>query len=67
VMDGYEVARRIRATPALRETRLVAVTCYGQDSDRLRAREAGFDDHVVKPIDLDRLMAIIAALTEQAR
>ena len=66
VMDGYEVARRIRATPELRKTRLVAVTGYGQDSDRARARDAGFDDHVVKPIDIDRLTSIIGDLSQSA-
>ncbi|HET7307343.1 MAG TPA: ATP-binding protein [Gammaproteobacteria bacterium] len=51
VMDGYEVARRLRETPGLEKTRLVAVTGYGQESDRRAAREAGFDEHVVKPLD----------------
>ncbi|MGE0594072.1 MAG: ATP-binding protein [Vicinamibacterales bacterium] len=55
VMDGYEVARRIRRThvPA---PRLVAVTGYGQSVDRERARQAGFDVHLVKPVQLDALI-----------
>ncbi len=51
-MDGYAVARALRAEPALREARLVALTGYGQDDDKLRAREAGFDEHLTKPVNL---------------
>lgn len=59
-VDGYELARRLRATPSLAGMRLVAVTGYGQTDDRQRALAAGFDDHLVKPADLaalDRTMA----------
>jgi CheY-like chemotaxis protein len=59
-LDGYEVARRLRDTPAGRSMLLVAMTGYGQPRDRLRALEAGFDDHLVKPIELGRLRALIA-------
>ncbi|HET6654614.1 MAG TPA: ATP-binding protein [Gammaproteobacteria bacterium] len=51
VMDGYEVARRLRAMPELKGTRLVAATGYGQEADRQHSREAGFDEHLVKPLD----------------
>ncbi|HET7370341.1 MAG TPA: ATP-binding protein [Gammaproteobacteria bacterium] len=51
VMDGYEVARRLRQTPAMESLTLVAVTGYGQESDRQRAKAAGFDEHLVKPLD----------------
>jgi len=51
-MDGYEVAQHIRDLPGLRDIRLIAVTGYGRLEDRQRAREAGFDDHLVKPVDL---------------
>ncbi|HET7586874.1 MAG TPA: ATP-binding protein [Gammaproteobacteria bacterium] len=51
VMDGYEVARRLRQMPGLEKLTLIAVTGYGQESDRQRAREAGFDEHLVKPLD----------------
>ena len=54
-MDGFEVARRLRAMPALADTFLVALTGYGSDEDRSRAREAGFDEYLVKPVDLDLL------------
>ncbi|HEX8615635.1 MAG TPA: ATP-binding protein [Telluria sp.] len=55
-IDGYEVARRMRANPATSKVRLVALTGYGQDSDRERALGAGFDAHLVKPVDMARLI-----------
>jgi two-component system CheB/CheR fusion protein len=59
-MDGYQVARRLRERLAPR-TMLVAVTGYGQDEDRRRAREAGFDYHLIKPVDMDELRGLLAA------
>jgi signal transduction histidine kinase len=59
-MDGYELARRLRAQPETRHALLVAITGYGQDSDRRLAMEAGFDRHLVKPIDLDALQGALA-------
>ncbi len=59
VMDGYELARRLRANPQLASARLIAVTGYGQESDRRRALEAGFNEHLVKPIDLERLQEML--------
>ena len=59
-MDGYEVAQRLRELPGLRGIKLVAVTGYGRSDDRLRARDAGFDDHLTKPVEfevLDRTLA----------
>jgi signal transduction histidine kinase len=56
-IDGYEVARRLRRLPIGASLRLVAVTGYGQETDRRRAREAGFDVHLTKPVDLDALRA----------
>jgi signal transduction histidine kinase/DNA-binding response OmpR family regulator len=58
-MDGYDLARRLRANPEHADLRLVALTGYGQAADLKRAREAGFDEHVVKPVDLVRLDAAI--------
>jgi PAS domain S-box-containing protein len=52
VMDGYELARRIREKPRLAQTRLFAVTGYGQARDREQSAAAGFDAHFVKPVDL---------------
>lgn len=60
-LDGYEVARQLRAEPAFRETFIVALTGYGQDEDRRRAAEAGFDLHLVKPVDPARLLALVFA------
>ncbi len=56
-MDGYEVARKLRESQDLlaRGARLIAVTGYGQDADRERSRQAGFDLHLVKPVNLDVL------------
>jgi two-component system CheB/CheR fusion protein len=62
-MDGYAVARRMRTMPALRQTVLVAVTGYGGDEDRLLAREAGFDYHLVKPASLDTLQTLLGTLS----
>jgi CheY-like chemotaxis protein len=59
VMDGYELARRMREQAAVY---LVAVTGYGQESDRSRARDAGFDRHLVKPVDVGQLARIVREL-----
>jgi len=66
LIDGYEVARRIRAQEWGKGVTLVAVTGWGQESDRVRSQEAGFDTHLVKPLDLDKLTALLAQLPEQA-
>jgi CheY-like chemotaxis protein len=50
-LDGYEAARRLRAAPGGERLLLIALTGYGQESDRQRSREAGFDHHLVKPLD----------------
>jgi signal transduction histidine kinase/CheY-like chemotaxis protein len=60
-LDGYEVAKRIRAHAAGRELRLVALTGYGLDEDRARALAAGYDLHLVKPMDSSRLAEILDA------
>jgi CheY-like chemotaxis protein len=60
VMDGYELARRLREQGAA--DHLIAVTGYGQDADRARAREVGFEAHVVKPVKLDQLDSLIKRL-----
>jgi len=61
-MDGYEVARRIRARPELAGLRLIALTGYGQDTDRARALAVGFDDHLVKPVETQRLQQVLSSL-----
>jgi PAS domain S-box-containing protein len=60
-MDGYELARRFRADPALRDVLLVAVTGWGQEEDRRRTKEAGFDHHLVKPVETGVLETLLAA------
>jgi len=59
MLDGYEVARRMRMLPATRNALLVALTGYGQKEDQLRAKEAGFDRHFVKPTDPRVLVELI--------
>jgi signal transduction histidine kinase/DNA-binding response OmpR family regulator len=58
-LDGYEVARRLRQLPKARRAWLVAVTGYGQPADRQRGREAGFDEHQLKPVDPQALAEMI--------
>ncbi len=58
LLDGYEVARRIRRLPR-QPRRLIALTGYGMPEDRSACLRAGFDDHIVKPIDIDRLLSLI--------
>jgi CheY-like chemotaxis protein len=53
VMDGFELAQRLKEDPRLDGLILIAVTGYGQDVDRRRSRDAGFDGHLVKPVDVD--------------
>ncbi|CAN7303577.1 hybrid sensor histidine kinase/response regulator [Massilia sp. LjRoot122] len=68
-MDGKELARRLRAEPGTAGAVLVAVTGYGQESDRQQIMAAGFDHHLVKPVDMARLHAILATaaqLTKEA-
>ena len=54
-LDGYGVARRLRGNPATAKARLIAMTASGQDEDRRRSREAGFEQHLVKPVGPDAL------------
>ena len=58
-MDGYEVARELRAIPGLARARLIALTGYGQDADRHRSQLAGVDHHLVKPVDLEQLRTLL--------
>jgi len=59
-LDGYEVAQRVRQQPWAKTLFLVALTGWGQEQDKRRAREAGFDDHLVKPVDLTALMKMLS-------
>ncbi|MES2295974.1 MAG: ATP-binding protein [Pseudomonadota bacterium] len=64
-IDGYEVARRLRAHARTGDMRLIALTGYGQEEDQRRALAAGFDVHLVKPVELERLIAALEASTEE--
>jgi DNA-binding response OmpR family regulator len=61
-MDGFELCRRLRAQTGGEERVLVAITGWGQAEDRRRSQEAGFDAHLVKPVDPDALLALVDAL-----
>jgi two-component system, chemotaxis family, CheB/CheR fusion protein len=59
-IDGYEVARRLRAQHEFNDTQIIAMTGYGQPEDRRRSREAGIDHHLVKPVKIDFVRALLA-------
>jgi CheY-like chemotaxis protein/anti-sigma regulatory factor (Ser/Thr protein kinase) len=59
-MDGYEVCRRLRQQ-GLHDAQIIAMTGYGQERDRQRSREAGFDMHMVKPVDIGEIVTLLAA------
>ena len=61
-LNGYEAARRIREQPSGNKMVLVALTGWGQEEDRRKSSEAGFDGHLVKPVDYPALMELLAAL-----
>ena len=61
-MDGFEVARRLRADSKHSDLLLIALTGYGQASERVRGQEAGFDEHLVKPVNLDELTRLFSEL-----
>jgi CheY-like chemotaxis protein len=58
-LDGYGVARKLRDNPTTAKARLIAETAYGQDEDRRRSHEAGFEHHLIKPVDLDALQGVL--------
>jgi CheY-like chemotaxis protein/two-component sensor histidine kinase len=65
-MDGYEVARHLRDEPAFKDVPLVAVSGYAREEDRLRSRQAGFNHHLVKPVDPEILPSLLASLRRPA-
>ncbi|MGZ8215317.1 MAG: PAS domain S-box protein [Methylosarcina sp.] len=65
-MDGFEVARRIRRQPKGQDITLIALTGWGQEEDRRQSREAGINHHLVKPVDLETLKALLANITDKA-
>ena len=58
-LDGYEVARRLRADPGLKNVRLIATTGYGNEKDLQLAREAGCDAHLVKPLEFSDVVKLL--------
>ncbi|HSS48640.1 MAG TPA: ATP-binding protein, partial [Thermoanaerobaculia bacterium] len=64
-LNGYEAARRIREQPGGGDMVLVAITGWGQEEDKQRAREAGFDHHLTKPVDPAELQKLLAAVTQR--
>ena len=66
-MSGYELARALRAMPHLEGIRLVAITGYGQAEDRQRALASGFDEHLIKPVELLALERIMSGFSEVER
>jgi CheY-like chemotaxis protein len=63
-LNGYEVAKRLRQNPNLKNTVLIALTGYGQDTDRQTSQQAGFDHHLVKPARFDQLKKILVTVQE---
>jgi two-component system CheB/CheR fusion protein len=61
-MDGFQLARRLRGQPEHAELFLIALTGYGQATDRAASRDAGFDEHLVKPVNVDKLLALLSDL-----
>jgi CheY-like chemotaxis protein len=59
-MSGYDLAKELRRNPATAKTPLIAITGYGDDEDRRRCREAGFDHHLVKPVEPTVLQSVLA-------
>ncbi len=66
-MDGYDLAERLRQISSVHELRLVALTGYGQEADRVRARAAGFDHHLVKPVDFAAVEVVLGARSKMLR
>jgi CheY-like chemotaxis protein len=65
-LNGYEVAKRIRKKHPSEELLLVALTGYGQPKDRKRARDSGFDDHLTKPINMQRIREILSLVAAES-
>jgi signal transduction histidine kinase len=63
-IDGYQMARRIRAIPEFRNIMLIAVTGFGQDFDRQKSKEAGFDKHLVKPVEFSHVQEILSGFPQ---
>jgi DNA-binding response OmpR family regulator len=65
-LDGYEIARRLRAGRTLQMMTLIAITAYGREEDHMRAKAAGFDHHLVKPVPFANILALIGSQIQPA-
>jgi hypothetical protein len=63
-MDGFEVVQAMRSVPGTESTRFIALTGFGQPADRQHTEAAGFDAHLVKPVELETLFGTIARLRQ---
>ena len=66
-LDGHEVCRRVRQEPWGKDIVIIALTGWGQEDDRRKSQEAGFNGHLVKPIDYDKLLELLASLTDGSK
>ncbi len=66
-LDGHEVCRRVRQQPWGKDIIVIALTGWGQEDDRRKSEEAGFDGHLVKPVDYDKLLELLASLTSMVK
>jgi CheY-like chemotaxis protein len=64
-LDGYQIAKHVRGQPQTQKAILIAITGFGQESDKDRAREAGFDHYLVKPVDPTQLQNLLTLLVER--
>ena len=65
-LNGHEVCRRVRKQPWGKDIVMIALTGWGQDEDRRKSEEAGFNGHLVKPVDYDKLLKLLSSLTNSA-
>jgi CheY-like chemotaxis protein len=65
-MDGYRIAQELRKQPWAKDTALIAVTGWGHEEDRVRSRRAGFDHHLVKPVDPTELVQLVSKARKAA-
>jgi len=65
-INGYEVAKHLRQDPRFQQAMLIAVTGYGQDDDRQRSKDAGFDHHLTKPVDPAKLQDLLVQWAQSA-
>src|SRR5215216_6734221 len=65
-LDGHEVCRRVRKQPWGKNIIMIAITGWGQEDDRRKSEEAGFDGHLVKPVDYDKLLELLSSLTTRS-